>query len=419
MRNLKWVLLAGSLLLNGAVLGAQELERKVDISGQIRARNEMDNKDFNSDTDPYSFSLLRTRMGVKATFGNKLEAFVQIQDSRTYGDNSGTPNSIKNVDLHQAYFQVNELFWKWLTVKGGRMEFAYDNQRLLGALGWLNAGRAFEGGMATLTFDKVAIDLLSAQLYESFRAADEVDGDKNFAGIYAKTKFLKNKTLNFYLLADQFSKQNADEDNELSRGTFGSYFKGNFNALDIEAEVALQGGSMAFGATDIKANMLTAMVGYTFKGAKKPRIAVGIDRLSGDDPDTEDYECFNTLYATNHKFYGYMDYFTNIPAHTKNLGLVDLMIKGGFKPHEKMLLTGDLHLFSLAQDATLSDESTSKKLGTEFDLTFDYNYLKNVSFTLGASIFSPGEVMKEWKKVGDKLGEDASSWVYSQTTVNF
>ena len=47
---------------------------------------------------------------------------------------------------------------------------------------------------------------------------------------------------------------------------------------------------------------------YSFKSPVKPAIGVGIDYLSGDDgQDADKYKVFNTLYATNHKYYGFMD----------------------------------------------------------------------------------------------------------------
>jgi hypothetical protein len=71
-----------------------------------------------------------------------------------------------------------------------------------------------------------------------------------------------------------------------------------------------------------------------------------------------------------------MDYFTDIPKHTRNLGLTDFMVKGKFSPHEKMSLAGDLHYFRLSQSAILNDSSSSKEFGTELDLTFSFDYLK-------------------------------------------
>jgi len=56
-----------------------------------------------------------------------------------------------------------------------------------------------------------------------------------------------------------------------------------------------------------------------------PVLSAGVDYLSGDDGEDETkYKVFNTLYATNHKFYGFMDYFLNLPVHTYGKGLMDM-----------------------------------------------------------------------------------------------
>lgn len=52
------------------------------------------------------------------------------------------------------------------------------------------------------------------------------------------------------------------------------------------------------------------------------------DHLSGDDdPSDGTVRVFDTLFATNHKFYGLADYFLNIPVQTVGRGLQDLALK--------------------------------------------------------------------------------------------
>lgn len=104
---------------------------------------------------------------------------------------------------------------------------------------------------------------------------------------------------------------------------------------------------------DISAFMLTGSVGYTFKKSGwKPSVWIGYDYLSGTDPvdNDPDYGTFNTLFATNHKYYGYMDYFVNIPAATGGLGLQDIMLKTRFKPTEQFWFGLDGHHFMSAED---------------------------------------------------------------------
>jgi len=210
---------------------------------------------------------------------------------------------------------------------------------------------------------------------------------------------------------DEDQQQNSAGDSQFNRTTAGTRIESELNHLELEAEANVQVGKTNF-TQDIFAYYLIGSANYNFDPDKKSQVSIGMDYLSGDKPGTDKYECFNTLYRANHKFFGFMDYFTDIPKHTKNLGLTDIMAKAKITPWEKISLSGDFHLFQLSQSAILNNGSSSKELGSEIDLTFSYNYLKMVNFTLGSSVFMPGKVYKEWK------GKDPAWWFYAQTTVN-
>lgn len=413
----KWLPLVLLIILPQFSLAQDSNDLEIDFSGQIRVRSELIDPDFNEETDPYDVSLLRTRVNMKASFSDKMSAFVQLQDSRMYGDfqlyRSTDPTLVNtgNVDLHQAWFKINRLFWKWLSVKGGRLELDYDNGRLIGAEDWHNVGRVFDGGVTTLTFDPIEIDLFSTIQYESEQAADEYDGDQTFAGIYARTHFLKEHTLNFYLLGQMDAQQDPNEDPQSGLGTLGIYFNGKFGKFRTDAEMAFQGGTDHTGLdkVDIAAFMLALQGEYHFGDKRNSFLGLGVDVLSGDDPTTAEYECFNTLFASNHAHYGAMDYFVNIAEDTDDRGLADVYLTGGIDIHRQVRFKGDMHFFSAAEDEGLDDSD----FGSELDLTFIYHYLDNVTMDFGLSVFAPGEL---WKTGTE---EDPATWGYSRITVNF
>lgn len=400
-------IIAAVLLLLPLLAHAQDDSRTLQISGQIRARGEVDDRDFNEDTDASDRSLLRTRLNLKAQLSDRISTFVQLQDSRVGGSEASTLASSANVDLHQAYFQIDHLFWNWLSLKQGRMELSYGTQRLLGAVGWHNVGRAFDARVLSLDFNTIHIDFIGATL------AEKGKDDEEFSGVYFNTKtsptwLLKPKKFQFYLLSD-VDNEEINGDTVRERGTLGLYGKWQPGKLDVETEIAFQSGELNEN-TDISATMFSASVAYNFGGAKKPRLGLGLDILSGDDPATQDYEAFHTLFATNHKFYGYMDYFINIPRDTNNLGLTDLMLKGSISPWQKITFKGDFHIFGLAEEDPTLDATD---LGAEIDLTFVYKYDPRLTYTAGLSIFGPGEVFEAWH------GKDGSAWAYSQIVANF
>jgi len=140
------------LLLIGGLAAAVYAETEVEVSGQVRVRNEIDGKSFNPDYTTKYFQVMRTRIAIDAIVDSNAHAFVQFQDSRMFGDTdqfgqlqSGTLNDGKNVDIHQAYIQVDRIAVDGLGVKAGRFEFNLGNQRVFGAVGWHNVGRSWEG----------------------------------------------------------------------------------------------------------------------------------------------------------------------------------------------------------------------------------------------------------------------------------
>jgi hypothetical protein len=165
--------------------------------------------------------------------------------------------------------------------------------------------------------------------------------------------------------------------------------------------------------------MAVADAGYQVKSLRvKPDISAGIALFSGDnDPFDNEYRVFDTMYATNHGKYGFMDYFTNIPVHTKGLGLQDIHCRISIDPFSKTNIAASLHYFTSREKYVVPyvykpGLQKLKNYGPELDLTFIYNYNRNLSFTGGISFFSPFQIFKYDR------GYDTSHWMYLMTTLN-
>jgi hypothetical protein len=125
------------------------------LSGQLRTRTEIRNGTGNlvvKDSKAAAFTSQRTRL----IFGYKWDrlAFgVSIQDIRVWGQDA---SSVSNADvnrlmLHEAWADLvlankadTSIKFKWfdqMSVKIGRQELIYDDQRLIGNLDWLQQGR--------------------------------------------------------------------------------------------------------------------------------------------------------------------------------------------------------------------------------------------------------------------------------------
>jgi len=366
--------------------------------GELRYRFQVDGKDFNSDTRNFTFNELRSRLNLAFTPQDELQVFLQVQDARNFGDetNTLTDGIADNLDLHQAWFRLSNIFKTPISLKAGRFEAAFGNERLIGSVGWHNIGRSFDGVMLNFSNEMVNADLFNFK--ESELKAFGETGDKNVIGIYANIKTIPG------LKADVFSIwQRTLGPGMLSRLTNGAWAKGQFGAFWAEAEMAFQSGLIDKN-TDIQAYLFALNGGMKFEGAHSPWVSAGIDLLSGDDdPADGKLKVFNTLYATNHKFYGFMDYFLDIPAHTGNSGLRDLHLKAGLKASESLYADLALHQFDRA--VKLGD---SDSFGREADLTLKYQYLPSTTFIGGGSLFSSAN-----------SDLDYSTWFYLMTVIKF
>lgn len=380
--------------------------QEVDFSSQIRARSIIDAKDFNNDSDPTTFNELRTRLNAAFSAPRGITGFIQIQDSRIYGSEPSTLANTQNLDLHQAYGKISNIFGLPFDVKFGRMEVKLANERLVGAVGWSNVGRSFDGSILTYKSKPVDVHILGFQINESYLPGDSLDN--TFGGIWAELKTFKNYQADLFVLTDNVWLT----DN--SRYTVGFYTKGNLGGFTHELEAAYQFGEIVTGAgtEDVASYMFAFNAGYNFEQGIKPYISAGIDYLSGDDNFTDgEYTVFNTLYATNHKFYGHMDYFINIPNHTMALGLIDLHAKCSIKPWGPLKLGANFHLLNSAVANDMVNGDT-KDFGFEADAYGNFKYSENISFQGGISLFSPGDLFKL------VMQDDTAFWGYGMVTLN-
>ena len=389
------------LLISSLVLQAQELI----VTGQVRHRSERIDKDFSDNTDSYGFSFLRTRLNMKFT-NDKNYAFVQIQDSRKFGDatNTLTDGSADLLDYHQAYFVLSDFVTEGLNVKLGRQEVSFANQRLIGAVGWHNVARSFDGVLFSYSAEKYLATVFSFKETEMSAVGDV--GDKDVRGVWVETSFLAPTRVDVF-----FINQNINPGDVLDRNTFGVYSKGSYNlgAFKLSQEIDIVSQSGTNGGNNVSATL----IGSRFKLAAKESslkywVGFGYDVVSGDDPTTADDEAFNTLYATNHKYYGFMDYFLNVPANTKGAGLTDIVLSAGLSPVSKLSLKVDYHMMSTSQNVKEGND-----IGSEIDFTGAYKYSKNLKIIAGVSIFTPGDIFKAW------IGESTSTWGYLMTVYNF
>ena len=393
------------MIINGVMFGQEGLK----FSAQIRPRFEIDNKDFNSNTDANTFTVFRTRLGLSFNPVKNIGGFVQVQDSRYFGEEPTTTTNTKNLDLHQAYFVINDLFELPVDLKLGRMEMNYGSERFMGTGNWTNVGRSFDGGVLTFKGEKFKADLFAAREFEKFNKEDSLD--QNVYGLFTELMLMEFCKIQPFLIW-----QRTQPTDLLNRATLGLYVKGNRGSFSHEIDFGYQLGTVTASnrKQDISAYTFSLGGAYNFEGELKPTVGAQFDYVSGDDNAADnDYNAYTSLYGTGHKFFGYMDYFVNFPNDTYGLGVMDIIGKAGISPIAKMNLMLNFHIFKANKEYTLLNGDTSKNFGNELDFVLNYKYNDNVTFEGGASYFSAGDIFKE------KRGKDSSTWFYLMAVVNF
>lgn len=355
--------------------------------GQIRHRFEMSDKGLTLDSKRTDISYLRTRLNLSFSPEENVQILVQIQDSRILGEelNTLTDGSADRLDFHQAFLKIN--FKKNISLKLGRMEVNYGPQRFIGAVGWHNIGRSFDGVILAYTNPKMTIDVFNFKEVEFLLPEEKFD--KNVRGFYGSFQLIPNGKTQAFFIQDG------------NRNTYGGYAQGQLAGFGYELEVALQGGN---NGGEIPVNYKGLMWGANFSyGISENVLSAGVDFISGDDTTTIEMESFHTLYATNHKYYGFMDYFLNLPVHTLGEGLFDFHVKATLAPLKGIKPKLAYHSFKNA--------TRTGTFGQEIDLTLQYKYNSAVSFVGGYSVFINGDLK------GDK--NRTATWTYLMTIVNF
>lgn len=208
-----------------------------------------------------------------------------------------------------------------------------------------------------------------------------------------------------------------DDPGTNSRFTYGlmvNHTLGNasgFGKIAIQGAYYAQTGKSRDGA-DLNAYHYTIYGTYT-KG--KITVGPGYDVLSGNNANTiqagKDNR-FDPLYGTPHKFWGYMDYFyagTGAPAG----GLNNAYFKTKFTANT-FFLGVDYHYFQLNQAMKNASGATiGNYLGSEVDLTANYNLNKFTNVELGYSIMKASNSMSIAKGLAQTtLYNRTGNWLY-------
>ena len=367
-----WGVVTWEAVLAAALAVGQGSAQELGLHGQVRPRLEV--LDLGGGSDAVALTNMRVRASVEASLERGASVFVQLQDVRIWGEEASTLGdfSADQLDLHQGYVRLALGTSGRVAATVGRQETNFGGQRLVGAVGWTPQGRSFDGVRLTAEPGWGRLDLVAYKLRES-GVTDAAEAD--LFGVYGVFDVGKGNALDLYVLYDREAGLLSTD-----RFTYGGRLAGTTGSVTFRGEVSLQGGERR--GADVSAYMMGGRVGTSF-GDGRGTAALWVDLLSGDaDQGDGRSRVFDTLFGTNHKFYGFADLFLDIPTHTGGLGLRDMAIKTGYELTESLRADAALHQFDLAEQGGFSTSS----LGQELDVTLGYRHSANLGLSAGHSI---------------------------------
>lgn len=415
------------------------LIKQVSLDGQIRIRGEYRDPTsyVNTAVSTRSDELLLTRIRLNLDFAvtNDIDVFVQPQDEFQWGQELSVLSDERNFDLHQGFVEVRNLLGEPLSIKAGRMELSYGDQRLVSPLDWSNIGRAWDGakirfapqdwwleGFWTVIKDPlppVPAPLISAPTSPIGGAHDE-----EFLGTYFSYVGVPAHEFDVYAFFREFRDGSAVSENgatgNLVDRTVGARIKGADLGFDYTLEAMSQTGHVATDRT--KAYAYVATLGYTFEMPWTPRIGVEYDYASGDRHPTDGkHNTFDPLFPFGHYYQGYADVFA-----FKNGKDAEVTFK--VSPAENASVQLDYHTFWLASDTDAwynaagtvirrdpTGASTSR-VASETDLTGRLTMSKYVKFWAGWSHVFAGPYVRQTQTAGTSRD---MNWLFIQMTVDF
>lgn len=400
-----------SLFVGGMMAQPGDNQTTVDV--QLRPRAEYRNGSLfpRSQGDlPARFITNRARLSLGYE-RSQLEMRLSAQHVGVWGQDPQIDRNGRFI-LNEAWAKLR--FGHGLFAKLGRQPLSYDDERILGALDWNMAGRYHDA--LKLGYESPQ-DLL--HLILAFNQNDE----RVIGGTYYKPgaqPYKSMQTLWYAHTGEQFRVSALAMNIGLEGGTearaetrYQQTFGVNLGVRpdrvwDLSGAFYYQTGRTA---ADVSISAWMAALRANIHATEDLSFLIGSDYLSGDDRGSADFEAFNPLYGTHHKFYGAMDYFYASPfANRLNPGLWDNYAGLDVAVTPRLNLGATDHYFSITSDLQSRTGTLSKGLGTEVDLQLSWKLMKDVNLMAGYSFMFGTETM-DYVKGGDHTRWQDWAWL--------
>lgn len=346
-------------------------------------------------TDGYFLNRFRINLTVKPA--SWIKFVLQGQDSRVYF-NQLIPDAapyFNPLDLRLGYVELGDVERRPISLRAGRQELTFGDQRLIGASPWSNVARTFDAVRVTLRHDGYRLDVFASSVVNpSPSAFDKPQAGNNLHGLYGGIeKLVPGAVIEPYLLWRIAP--------NLDSKTTGVRWVGKApRGIDYGVEIAAQTGRSA--DDRVRAWAGHWVTGYTLPVSSwKPRLSVEYNYATGDhDPHDGRAGTFDQLYATGHDKMGVTD-----QVGWRNIR--NLRVGFDAKPVAKLTCWVNYHnwwladahdaLYSATGSVAVAAAATTGSglhAGQELDAQGSYAWSKHAQAGVGMGHIFPGEFLR-------------------------
>jgi hypothetical protein len=387
----------------------QGLPRWMQVTGEYRVRMESLNSLRFSRGVNDAYLLHRIRVNLQVRPASWLRFYFQGQDSRVFGNQvvPDAPPYADAFDLRLGFVELGDAEKSAVSLRAGRQELSFGEERLLGPANWGNTSRSFDAVVLNLRHASSGYEMkvFASSVVRPYpnRFNNHLDGDA-LHGITGKiTSWIPQTTLQpfvFWRVAPQVTGEAGP--GRLDFKTIGIRGDGRWSkTTDYAFKLAGQTGH--FGPDVMRTAAVHFRLGYDAPTARTrlaPRLVWEYNFATGDrNPNDGRHQTFDLIYPTPHDKYGLDDQVGWRNIH--HLGhVVEVKparnLRAQLKYHNWWLASTRDGLYAASGALIVRPlfPSAGRYVGQELDLQAVYPFSSTLQLGIGYGHIFPGTFLK-------------------------
>lgn len=355
-----------------------------------------------NDSDNLKEVIQTVRLNLDAKPTEDVSVHASFIQSRVWGDVATATNDFSandgstDVDVHEAYALVTNIFGSPVHMKAGRQEIKLGAQRIVGTNTADHLPRAFDALAFVIPAGPATIIAADVKLIDDATIpTNNEDGDTDLYVLYGIVPVAEGISVDAYYL--QLRDQTLSGGNQLDLATYGLRAYGTVaDMVDFDIEYAMQDGDIEetfAGANDdlsLEGTMLSVNVGVNVENFS---VGIGYDEATGNSStDANSTEAWLDIANSTDDHLGLMNIIER-----ENIEAINFSLGATFGATSVTLTYWDFALNDEKTDSWGNDgnvangvDTTEAELGQEIDLLVVHHYNDAVSFELEYAIFQAG-----------------------------